>query len=191
MSAREIIIEDYDPRWRERFERERILIFEACDSQPFVSIEHVGSTAMPGLAAKPIIDIMPGIRSLELAAALVVPLARAGYVYVPEYEQPSEIDDGMHERRYFRKDENGRRAVHLHMVEPGSEFWERMLLFRDYLRAHPDAALDYADLKRRLAAEYNRSMLADGLDVNIGYTEHKTAFVTAIEAKARTELAGR
>jgi GrpB-like predicted nucleotidyltransferase (UPF0157 family) len=73
----------------------------------------------------------------------------------------------------------------MHMVETASAFWERHLLFRDYLRAHADAAAEYAALKRRLAADYNGAMLARGIDPNAGYTEYKTEFVTRIEAMAR------
>ena len=92
--------------------------------------EHGGA----GLGAKPIIDIMPGLRSLDDAPPLIAPLASIGYEYVPEHERPSEIDEGMPFRRYFRKDVNGERAFHMHMVEAGSDFWRTQLLFRDFLR---------------------------------------------------------
>jgi GrpB-like predicted nucleotidyltransferase (UPF0157 family) len=190
MSVREIVIADYDPSWPTRFERERARIIEACGADAFVSIEHMGSTSVPGLAAKPVIDIMPGMRSLERAAALVAPLEGLGYVYRAEFEQPNEFDEGMPDRRYFQRPEAGDElAVHVHVVEVGGELWERQLLFRDYLRSHPVAAQEYAALKRRLADEYNRTMLPQGIDANVGYTDYKTELVRSIEATARAEAA--
>ncbi|HET7135145.1 MAG TPA: GrpB family protein [Casimicrobiaceae bacterium] len=183
-AGKPIVIAEYDPAWAERFGAERDAIVAAC-GDALVAVEHVGSTSVPGLAAKPIIDIMPGLRSLDDAPPLIAPLATLGYEYAPEAELPSEVDGGMPERRYFRKDVDGVRAFHMHMVEVGSEFWERHLLFRDYLRVHPDAALAYADLKRRLAAAYNETMLADGVNAYVGYTDLKTEFITATEEKAR------
>lgn len=172
-TGKPIVIAEYDPEWALRFQRERDLILRTCGIGAFVRIEHVGSTAVPGLGAKPIIDIMGGIRSLVVAPRLVPPLASIGYEYVPEYE----VD--MPERRFFRKDKNGARAFHLHMVETGSEFWERHLLFRDYLRSHPETAAEYEELKRRLAGEYR--------DDIAGYTDAKTAFIRPVEAKAGEE----
>ncbi len=178
LSGRSIVVADYDPQWPVRFARERDLILRACGPHAFIAIEHVGSTAVPRLGAKPIIDIMPGLRSLDDAPPLIAKLATIGYEYVPEYEQPTPpFDSGLPERRYCRKDANGERAFHLHMVETASEFWARHLLFRDYLRAHPEAAREYARLKRELAARF-------GAD-RVGYTNAKTGFITGIEAKAR------
>lgn len=178
-SSQPIVIADYDPHWPRHFEAERDLIVRACGPEAFVAIEHIGSTAVPGLAAKPIIDIMAGVRALNLVTGLIGSLGSIGYQYVPEYE----VD--MPERRYFRKDVGGRRAFHLHVVEHGGEFWERHLLFRDFLRTHPDAARAYERLKRALAAEYSaRSDRA-------GYTEAKTDFIRAIEEQARAEAERR
>ena len=78
-TGKPIVIAEYDPIWPQRFERERMEIVRACRAAAFVRIEHMGSTAVPGLAAKPIIDIMPGVRSLDDAPALVQRLARIGY----------------------------------------------------------------------------------------------------------------
>ncbi len=137
------------------------------------AVEHVGSTAVPNLAAKPIIDIMVGIRTLAEAPLVVEPLANIGYEYVPEYEVT------MPERRYFHKGPEMARTHHLHMVEPTSEFWKRQLAFRDYLRAHPDAAEEYARLKRGLAVQYQWDRNA--------YTDAKTEFVQAVLSKARRD----
>jgi GrpB-like predicted nucleotidyltransferase (UPF0157 family) len=190
-SGKPIVIADYDPAWVRRFEEERAMIYRACGRDAFVRIEHVGSTAVPGLAAKPIVDMMPGVRSLDAFMAHIPALEAMGYQYVPEFEKPiPELNDpGMPFRRYFRKDIDGERAFHMHTVEVGSEFWRDHLLFRNYLRVHPHEAQAYADLKRKLADTYNATMLADNVNVNIGYTDYKTEFVERIkvEAKARVE----
>jgi GrpB-like predicted nucleotidyltransferase (UPF0157 family) len=135
-------------------------------------IEHIGSTAVPGLGAKPIIDIMIGLQSLEDAERRVPDLARLGYEYVPEYE----VD--LPDRRYFRKPFQRPRTHHLHVVTRGSDFWVRHLLFRDYLRANPKTADDYFQLKQRLALESNTR----GID----YTEAKSPFVAEILRRARS-----
>lgn len=185
-TGKPIIIAAYDHAWPRRFAAERELIFATCGREPFVSIEHVGSTAVPGLGAKPIIDLMPGLRSLDDAPPLIARLATIGYEYGPEFE------DAMPFRRYFRKDEQRdggvERAFHMHMVVTSSEFWERHLLFRNYLRAFPDVAADYERLKREIAAEYNTNLGPDS-DINRDYTERKTDFVTGIEARARARVA--
>ena len=185
-TGKPIIIAAYDPAWIQRFEVERELIFRTCGRDSFVLVEHVGSTAVPGLGAKPIIDIMPGLRSLADAPPLIEKLATIGYEYVPQYE------DDMPYRRYFRKDDNadvgGERAFHMHMVETTSEFWQRHLLFRNYLRAMPLVAAEYERLKRDIAARYNANLRADS-DLNAEYTDLKTEFVTRIEAAARARIA--
>jgi GrpB-like predicted nucleotidyltransferase (UPF0157 family) len=186
-TGRPIVIADYDSVWAQRFERERMEIVRACGAAAFVRIEHVGSTAVPGLAAKPIIDIMPGLRSLDDAPPLVQRLARIGYEYVPEYEQPNAIDEGMPFRRYFRKDVNGERAFHMHMVEADSDFFRTHLLFRDFLRISRADAEEYARVKRRVAAEYNATVTPQS-NINLGYTDKKSDCINAIMAKARARF---
>ena len=175
-----IVIANYDPRWPAMFEQERVHILQAIGDW-LVDIEHVGSTSVPGLAAKPIIDIMPGVRSLADAPQIIEPMTRLGYEYIPEYEEQ------MPGRRYFRKPAGpefvNRRNVHVHIVETTSDFWRRHIAFRDYLRRHPEACAEYAALKRRLAAEF-------GSDRE-GYTEAKTEFITRIERVALGEEAPR
>lgn len=186
-----IVIADYDPGWVAKFEAAREAMFVACGRDAFVAIEHVGSTAVPGLAAKPIIDMMPGLRSLDDAPPIVARLVALGYQYVPQFEQDTPSGPGMPLRRYLRGDDgDGRRAYHVHMVEHGGDFWTRHLLFRDYLRSHPEAAEAYAQLKRELAAGFNATITATS-DINVGYTDRKTEFVEDIVARARAELATR
>ena len=168
--AAPVIIVEYDPQWPLLYAEEKTHIMEAV-GRLVVVIEHVGSTAVPGLGAKPIIDILAGVHSLPNADYCVAPLQGIGYEYVPEYEVE------LPERRYFRKGPPGARTHHLHIVELTSDFWERHLLFRDYLRDHPEKAQEYYRLKRDFAAKHG----SDG----VGYTEAKTAFVRSVEELAR------
>jgi len=187
-TGKPIVIADYDPASPLRFERERDLILRTCGAAPFVRIEHVGSTAVPGLAAKPIIDLMPGLHTLDDAPPLIPKLQSIGYEYGPEAEQPNEFDEGMPERRYFRKDVGGERAFHMHMVTVTSDFWQTHLLFRNFLRVSPDARREYDGVKRRVAAEYNATLTPQS-NINLGYTEKKSDCIAAIMAKARTYIA--
>ena len=147
-----IPLEPYDPDWPSRFETEfRVLVSLFGDRS--IRIEHVGSTAVPGLVAKPIIDIMMGLTSLAEAEALVEPLRSVGYHYVPEYE--AQIPD----RRYFRKPHIRPRTHHLHCVVLGSQSWTRTLLFRDYLRNDPEIAAAYGHLKSELATSHGKNSI--------------------------------
>lgn len=166
-----ILIIDYSPVWRAMFEREKQLLETVLGD--FDVIEHIGSTSVVGLAAKPIIDIMIGLRDFSQAHELISSIQKSGYEYVPEYENV------MPDRRYFKKVAAGTSTHHIHMVETGGEFWQRHLLFRDFLRANPDVAEEYAALKRNLA-------LLEWQDKN-DYTEAKTVFIKDIEEKARKQ----
>ena|SRR2546425_4972366 len=169
------VIVEYDPRWSALFEEERTRLL-ATTGTLLVTIEHVGSTAVPGLAANPIIDIMGGVRELGEVTRYVVDLEGIGYEYVPQYEEY------IPERRYFRKPRTGQgpRTHHLHIVELTGTFWRHHLLFRDYLRTHPVALRECADLKRCLAAEYG--------DDGRGYTDAKGPFVESILARAEGKV---
>ena len=166
-----IVVVAYDPAWPAMFEQEGARLGGALGPL-VVGIEHVGSTAIPGLAAKPIIDLMIGVQSLIEARSLAVePLHALGYAYIPDYESwlPGEL--------FFRKGMPGPWTHHVHMMEPSNPQWERRLLFRDYLRGHPEAADAYAGLKRKLAAEFGDDIAA--------YRTAKNAFVQEAIAKAR------
>lgn len=161
----QIAIVDHDPDWPRRFEDERDAI-ERAVGDAVLDIQHIGSTSVPGLAAKPVIDILIAVADLDEARKRVVePLRALGYDYVPEYEAV------MPNRLYFRKGDP--RGFHLHMVEPEGEFYERHLRFRDYLRSHPEAVAEYEALKKRLADEH-------GSDMD-GYTDAKSDFIRGIE----------
>jgi GrpB-like predicted nucleotidyltransferase (UPF0157 family) len=130
-------------------------------------LEHTGSTAVPGLAAKPILDILAGRRSDENRAAEIAALEEAGYVYRGE--------SGIPGRDFFRRGDP--RQYHIHLTNIDSDFWRDHIAFRDYLRAHPDALADYAALKLNLAAMHPRDREA--------YIEAKAPFVESVLAKAR------
>jgi GrpB-like predicted nucleotidyltransferase (UPF0157 family) len=166
-----IVIAAYDPAWPALFEQERAKL-AAILGALVVAIEHVGSTAVPGLAAKPIIDLLVGVRTLaEARSRCVEKLPAVGYAYLPEYQAwlPDEL--------FFRKGVPW--THHVHVMEPSDPGWQRRLLFRDYLRAHPDAADAYATLKRGLATAFKDDIAA--------YRNAKDEFVAQMMAKARKE----
>ena len=169
---RPVRIVDYNSQLPILFENEKRLILNVI-RHFVVEIEHVGSTAVVGLGAKPIIDITVAIKNLKDAHKCIRPLESIGYEYVPEYEE------SIPERRYFHKGKPPKEQhYHLHMVELTSDFWERHLLFRDYLRAHPESAQEYYELKKKLAIKY-------GSDRE-GYTNAKTSFIESVVSKAKS-----
>lgn len=159
----------YDPAWPLQYEAARDAILKAIGV--FVlRIEHIGSTAVPDLAAKPVIDILVGVNRLEEAPDFLPPLYPLGYTYIPEHE------DLFPERRYLHRIVNNAHTHHLHIVEAQSEFFRVQLLFRDYLRTHPEEARRYAALKQRLAQEYRLDREA--------YTDGKSGFIKEILVQA-------
>ena len=168
-----IRIEPYDPRWPSDFERERRRIHEALGDTA-LRIDHHGSTAVPGLAAKPVIDIQVSVARLRPIDAYAPALARIGYLHVPH-------DDDAR-CPFFHRPAEWPHTHHVHVVTFGSEEEQRTLTFRDYLREHPEAARDYEALKRRLAAEYR----GDDAASRESYAIAKSAFVQRIiEAASR------
>ena len=147
--------------WHQLFAEEEIKLCDAI-GEHVVAIEHVGSTAICGLSAKPIIDIAVGVQEIADAEKCVIPLESIGYEYRGERGVPG--------RYYFVK--GNPRTHHLHMVEIKSDFWRNHLLFRDYLRQHPDIAEKYETIKRGLARKYK--------DDRERYTEGKAAFIESI-----------
>lgn len=160
----------YDPQWAQDFETERRKI-QAVIGSCVAAIEHIGSTAVPGIRSKPLIDLMVGLHQLDDAPQTYDALERLGYVYVQHYEEI------IPERRFFYKDRGKIRTHNLHMVEQGSQFWEEHLLFRDYLRDHPETAREYEALKFALAAEHQTDRPA--------YSGAKGEFVAAVLKRAR------
>lgn len=131
-------------------------------------LEHVGSTAVPGLAAKPILDLQLSVAVIEPHEPFAAPLGRRGYLFVPTGESPDFL--------FFAKPTERPRTHHLHVCEAGSEHELRHLAVRDFLRTHPDEAARYAQLKRGLAARHPQDRLA--------YIEGKDEYVAGLEARA-------
>ena len=168
MTARVRIVA-WQPEWPRLFEEERARLSRVFDGVE-VAIEHVGSTSVAGLAAKPIIDICVGVASLEIVEARIPGLEALGYSYVPRYEAQ------MPERRYFRRPADHPRSHHVHCFVKGGVDWSRHIRFRDRLRASPALVAEYAGLKRRLAEAHG--------DDRAGYTEAKSSFIEAALAEA-------
>jgi GrpB-like predicted nucleotidyltransferase (UPF0157 family) len=169
----QITISDYDPTWPAQFEQERTRLHAALGSI-VTTIEHVGSTAVPGLAAKPIIDVLVGVRNMrEARARSIEALEVLGYRYMAEYEAwlPGEM--------LFRKGISGPWTHHAHVMEPSSPRWDELVLVRDYLRTHSDVARAYGELKKALALVFQ--------DDIAGFRDAKRPFLQAVTAKARTE----
>jgi GrpB-like predicted nucleotidyltransferase (UPF0157 family) len=166
----EIEIVDYDPRWAFLFNEEAARLRAVLDPSLIVGLEHFGSTAIPGLAAKPIIDILIAVRSLAAArATFVETLQKLDYIYW--------ADNPKKDRMFFVKGMppfGSKRSHHVHITEPTGELWHR-LAFRDYLRAHPDEAGTYERLKKRLAVEHQTDREA--------YTDAKSVYVESVMRK--------
>jgi GrpB-like predicted nucleotidyltransferase (UPF0157 family) len=174
--SKAIVIEDYDPQWPMMYAIESDRIRNVLGNL-LVAIEHIGSTSVPGLAAKPRIDIMPAVASEDVLDQTIEPVTSLGFEYISRFE------DEMPYRRLFSRDGGDEQiAVNIHTVAINSEFWERHLLFRDYLRTHPDVADEYACLKRQLAPRFS---------VTSDYALAKTEFIKSIEVKARLEADSR
>lgn len=140
----------YNPEWAVQAEFEINKLREILPSSKIIDVQHVGSTAIPGMAAKPIIDIQMAVHSLEEMKVIAVPaLQKLGYEYW--YENPDP------ERMFFVKGMppfGEKRTHHVHIVEPTSKHWSGKIDFRDYLIAHPEAVKEYQDLKIKLAQQY-------------------------------------
>src|SRR5438105_6685564 len=151
----------YDPEWPLLFEAEARRLYSALAPLSIV-LEHTGSTSVPGLAAKPVLDILGGVTEGESVEPYVVKLIRAGYVH--------RGDQGIPGREFFRRGEP--RAYHLHLAHIRGAFWREHLAFRDYLRTHPEIRDEYAELKRTLAARFSFDRER--------YVEGKGAFVRRV-----------
>ena len=168
----DVSIEPYRPTWPGAFEAERRLLEPVIGEYVVGGIHHVGSTAVPNLPAKPIIDILAGVHDLDGARPCIDLVAPLGYVYAPCRA------DEMH---WFCKPHPSRRTHHLHMVPAGSPRYRDELRFRDYLREHRDSRDEYARLKRSLAMKFGRD--------REGYAEGKTEFVRDVLLRADAENA--
>jgi GrpB-like predicted nucleotidyltransferase (UPF0157 family) len=158
----------YTPEWNVYFEREKTALQQLLGTYP-LDIQHVGSTSIPGMLAKPIIDIAIAVQDFEQARVCIPLIESLGYEYKGEF--------GIPHRHYFVKGDP--RLFHIHMSEIDSMEWKNTLLFRDYLRDHPAIAKEYAQLKQQLAMKYPNDREA--------YLEGKTEFVEGVLAKCRIQ----
>ena len=165
------VIVGYDPSWSLLFKEERISILRVA-GRIVLDVEHIGSTAVAGLSAKPIVDMMAGVQGPSEADQCLPMLAHIGYSDV--FPEPDN-------QEWFYCLGKGPHSVgcHLHLVKYGSEHWNRHLLFRDYLRKHSDVAQQYQALKIRLAQEH-------GIDRE-AYTRSKTLFIESVLSQAQKE----
>jgi GrpB-like predicted nucleotidyltransferase (UPF0157 family) len=169
-----IEIVPYNPEWAELFELEARRIRTVCEGKVTI-VEHIGSTAIPGMPAKPILDIMPGLASYQDGLKTIGPLKRLGYEYFGE--------NGIPGRFYFNFSFEGRSVAHVHIFEIGTENWHRHLIFRDHLRADPAIAAQYAELKKELAASFRNDREA--------YTNGKSEFINLVVQRARSNMQGK
>jgi GrpB-like predicted nucleotidyltransferase (UPF0157 family) len=157
----------YDAAWPGLFDEERNALLQTIGPWLVGPIEHIGSTAVPGLAAKPVVDIIAAVASLDASRPALAALAGVGYCYSP-YKPDSE--------HWFCKPSLAFRTHHLHLMPFGSPQWLAPIAFRDYLRSHLHVAAEYEDLKRRLAREHHFDREA--------YTAAKGPFITRITGLA-------
>ena len=184
-------LHEHEPAWKNMFAEERDRLEELFYPNSY-AIEHIGSTAVQSLRAKPVIDIMVGVSAIEELDVAARLLGKPGYIHIKHYE------DEMPWRRFFVKVKDptgfplnvgsgeetpfiipGNNTHHIHIVRHGKRFWNEHLLFRDYLRKHKEARLAYTFLKQKLAEQEWK----DGDD----YAAAKTNFIHAVLQKARYE----
>jgi GrpB-like predicted nucleotidyltransferase (UPF0157 family)/inhibitor of KinA sporulation pathway (predicted exonuclease) len=156
----------YDPAWPEEFDRERSRIYDVLGPR-IEAVEHIGSTAIPDLAAKPTIDILVGQPKLEMDDAIIEGLNGLGYRYLGEYGIPG--------RHFFRKGLPP--THHLHWVEIDGKVWEAQVIFRDYMREHPEEAARYEKMKVKLAERFHNERPK--------YTASKTGYVEGVLERAK------
>ena len=152
----------YRKQWATEFEREKARILEVCGDK-VVAVEHIGSTSVPGLAAKPIIDIAVGIKRLKDAKKLLPALQKLDYHFYKDFQR---------QRLFVAKGPDEKRTHYLHVMRYNGAKWKTNQLFRNYLQTHPEAMQQYATLKQKLAKAHpdDRQAYADG----------KAAFIKSI-----------
>jgi GrpB-like predicted nucleotidyltransferase (UPF0157 family) len=165
---RQITVVPYDPRWSDLFQKEADELV-AILGEEVMAIHHIGSTAIPGIYAKPIIDVLVEVRDIERIDAFNPEMAKRGYLPRGEF--------GIRGRRYFIKGTEESRTHHIHVFQTGNPEFERHLAFRDYLRVHPDEAQAYSRLKQDLARRFPRD--ADS------YMDGKNDWIKETERKAK------
>ncbi len=176
LTREHIALVSYDPDWSRRFQEIESLLRRSLPMDLFTRIEHIGSTAIPKASAKPIIDVQVEVNSLDRVRKEVVPIMRdLGYEYI---WRPTMGEEAPFYAWFIGRDARGERTEHIHMVEPDRASEER-ILFRDHLRAHPEALAAYLALKENLHNVHANDRAA--------YTQGKTSFIQRMIRQARTE----
>ncbi len=166
-----VVLLPYDRAWTLEFEKEKELLLQTFGNR-IKAIEHICSTSIPGIPAKPIIDMNVAVDSIDDIDDFIIDLQNIGYEHMPERRYA--------DRHFFPKGPSENRTHHLNLVEIDSETgWTNPLLFRNYLRKNPEATEEYRELKERLASKY-----ADNREE---YTRHKNDFIQSILKKAKTD----
>ncbi len=161
----------YDPEWKTLFEEESNKLLTVA-SDYLEDVQHIGSTAIPGIVSKPIIDILAAINSLSNISKIIKPLEQLDYIHRGE--------QGIPNRHLFVKGGEDYRTHHLHVVEKEHSEWPKHILFRDYLRSHPLEAQEYSKLKQDLLKKYEFDREQ--------YTDSKSDFIKKILEKAKQDL---
>lgn len=171
----DVVVVSWRSAWAQAFATEEARL-RATLGDRVIAIEHIGSTSVPGLAAKPVIDLLAGFRTFADALA-AVPL-----VVADGWELPPEINAKLSNRRFLKRVKDDVRTHHLHLVEHGGPLWQEYVLFRDALREDASLRDEYEALKRSLAEKFREQRES--------YTSSKTDFVTRVVAERRRKLAG-
>lgn len=164
---RAVIVVPFDSQWSELFNKEKIAIKKVFGDEA-IAIDHIGSTAITGMDAKPIIDILISAKDIQVIDQFNTQMERLGYIAKGEFNIPG--------RRFFTKDTDNVRTHHVHTFQVGDPHLSRHLAFRDYMMTHPDDAIKYLQLKINLAKRFPNDIAA--------YCDGKDAFIKEIDIKA-------
>ncbi len=173
VTREKIDIVPYNSKWPDLFKKEKKYLLNKLPRDIVKRIEHFGSTAVPGLSAKPIIDILVEVSSLEETKKQIVPLLKSEsyeYFWRPEFDKPPRY------AWFIKRNSKGNRTHHIHMVEANSKLWDR-LYFRDYLIEFPKEAKKYEKLKIDLSKKFENN--------RINYTKAKTEFIVSVTNKSQ------
>jgi GrpB-like predicted nucleotidyltransferase (UPF0157 family) len=171
--TRRVLFRDYQLSWPQLYEAEKTLLLGQI-GEHVLTIEHIGSTSVPGLSAKPIIDMLVGVETLDQADVCLAPLQQVGYEYLAHRTAFTSA------RRFLRKYPAGRSVgYHLHLLQPTNPYWMVLLGFRNYLRQHAQVAHHYSRLKQQLAEQFATDPLA--------YLHGKSDFIQAVMQVAEQE----
>ena len=159
-----VVLAPHSTSWSTIFKHEKQRLVNILGKDNFVDIQHVGSTSIPFIDSKPIIDIAVAVKSFEESKKLIKPMTDAGYTYRGE--------NGIPRRHYFIKITDNKSLFHVHMNEQTSKDWNDQIYFRDFLIAHREKALEYQSIKRTLSEKYPED--------RISYTNGKNEFIQSI-----------